>query len=81
MKIEYCGNVALNDDETAVEALSPDGYIKYRNNDNRIVIEADEDGNIECKIYKNNHRLKASEEEAKEIVHMALKDIAEHNNR
>ena len=81
LKIEYCGNVSFNDDETAIEALSPDGYIKYKNNNNRIVVECDEDGDIECRIYRGNHRLNIEDEEAKEIFRAALRDIAAHDHR
>lgn len=81
MKIEYCGNVSFNDDETAIEAISPEGYIKYRSNNKRIIIECDEDGDIAYSIYKGNHHLNNDDADAKEIVNAAIKDIADHYNR
>jgi hypothetical protein len=81
MKIEYCGNVSFNDDETAIEALSPDGYIKYRCNNKRFIVECDEDGDIEYSIYKGSRQLDNDDEDAKEIVNTAIKDIADHYNR
>lgn len=81
LKIEYCGNVSFNDDETAIETLSPDGYIKYKSNNNRIVVECDEDGDIECRVYEGNRRLNTEDEEAKEILRAAVRDIAAHDNR
>jgi hypothetical protein len=51
LKIEYCGEIIFSDDETAIEAIEPDGYVKYRRNDQRFIAESDADGNITYKVY------------------------------
>jgi hypothetical protein len=81
LKIEYCGHVDFNEDETGIISLDPEGYVKYRNNNKRFIAVCDEDGNITYKIYDGGRRLNYNDGEAQNIMASAVKEIAEHYNR
>ncbi len=81
LKIEYCGEVFFNADETAIEEISPDGYVKYKRNGRRFIAESDEDGNISYKLYNGNNYLNYNDDNAKEFITDAVKEIAEHCKR
>jgi hypothetical protein len=81
LKIEYNGNIIFNEKETDIVSMEPDGYIKYRKNNNRITIQSNENGDLNIKVYKNGTRLNNADEESQDIINKALKDIAEHNDR
>ena len=81
LKIEYCGDVDFNEDETGIISIEPEGYVKYRNNNKRFIAECDEDGDISYKIYDGSRRLDYNDEAAKDIIASAVKEIAEHYDR
>jgi len=78
IKIEYCGDIAFADDGESIEAISPEGYIKYRDNDTRFVAESDEEGNINYKLYNGHRRLSPHDDDAKAFMAGKLKLIEEH---
>ena len=81
LKIEYCGEVIFNEDETAIEEIEPKGYVKYKKNDRRFVAESDDEGNITCKIYDGNRRLNYNDDNSKEFIVTAIREIARHYDR
>ena len=81
VKIEYCGDIIFNDDETAIEEISPDGYVKYKKNGKRFIAESDEDGNISYKLYDGNMDLNYHDAEAREFIERTVREIAEHYDR
>ena len=81
LKIEYCGDIDFNDDETAITSIEPEGYVKFRSNSKRFIVESDEDGDITYKIYKNGRRLNYNDDEAREIITAAVREIADHYDR
>lgn len=81
LKIEYCGEVFFNEDETAIEEISPDGYVKYKRNGKRFIAESDEDGNISYKLYNGDRYVNYTDDNAKEFIADAVREIAAHYNR
>lgn len=81
LKIEYCGEITFSDDETAIEAIEPEGYVKYRRNDLRFIAESDEDGNITYKVYDNGRRLNHNDDNARALMADAVREIATHYDR
>jgi hypothetical protein len=78
IKIEYCGDIAFADDGGAIEAISPDGYIKYRDDDTRFVAESDDEGNITYRLYNGHRWLHPNDDEARAFMAEKLKLIEEH---
>ncbi len=53
IKIEYSGDIKLNSSKTAFSSISPNGYVEYKNEDRKLVVESDTNGYISYKI--NGH--------------------------
>jgi hypothetical protein len=81
LKIEYRGNISFTDDGTGIEDISPDGYIHYKCNGQRVYIESDEDGSLHYKVYNNGKRLKINDTETSELLSNAVKKMEEHYYR
>lgn len=81
LKIEYRGDILFNEEGTAIEAISPSGYIKYNNNGRRLYIESNEDGTLRYKLHDGNHRLHISDPQAHSFMSNAVKVIEEHYYR
>ncbi len=78
IKIEYRGNIIFTEDGTGIEAISPNGYVKYKNGNDRITAKPDANGNINYKIYNNGDRLHPSDAAAKDIIVKNMQIIEEH---
>jgi hypothetical protein len=78
LKIEYHGDILFSEDGTRVEEISPEGYIRYRCNNQRIYIESDEDGVLKYKVYNNGQRLNKNDADAVEFLTNAVKKMEEH---
>lgn len=81
IKIEYCGAITFSEDGTAIEDISPDGYIRYNNNGQRVYAESNEDGEIRYKLYDGDRRLHMSDPEAHEFMSHAVKVMEEYYYR
>lgn len=81
LKIEYCGNISFTEDGMGIEDMSPDGYIYYKCNSQRVYIESDEDGDVHYKVYDNGKRLKVSDAAASALLSNAVKKMEEHYYR
>lgn len=49
-KIEVNGEILFNDDDTAIQNMSPNGSITYKKDDEKLVIVSDKQGNLSYKI-------------------------------
>ncbi|MDT3403448.1 hypothetical protein [Mucilaginibacter terrae] len=50
LKIEYAGTVVFNDEKTRVVRISPGGYFKCTNNNDKLNIESDRDGKLHYEV-------------------------------
>jgi hypothetical protein len=75
LKIEYCGSIAFSEDGRNIENISPNGYIHYKNDFERISIEGNDSGELAYKVYNNESLLNENSEEAKKILHSAIKKM------
>jgi hypothetical protein len=67
LKIEYRGEIFFNSERTAIDGISPGGYIKYRRNDNKFTAQPGDSGNITYKLYFGDHRLDLKDSATKEF--------------
>lgn len=81
IKIEYSGAITFSEDGMTIEDISPDGYIRYNNNGQRVYAESNEDGEIRYKLYDGNRRLHMSDPEAQEFMSHAVKVMEEYYYR
>jgi hypothetical protein len=54
-EIRYAGHINFNDEETAITALSPGGYLKYTRDDQLLTVVADSSGRIVYTLSQNGH--------------------------
>lgn len=78
LKIEYSGDISFNEDGTAIDAIAPFGYIKYKHNKKQVYIESDEDGTLRYKLYNEGRRIRFNDPEAGDILGSAVKEMEEH---
>ena len=81
LKIEYCGEVIFNDNETAIEDISPDGYVKYRKGDKCFVAKSNEEGNISYRVSDDDMQLDCNDADTREFITRAIREIASHYDR
>src|ERR1700733_3728809 len=62
LDIKWSGKVNLNDDETAIQSITPGGFLKYKHNDEKLVAESNLQGDISYTMYDGQHDLTLNEE-------------------
>jgi hypothetical protein len=81
LKIEYKGEIFFNAEGTAIDEISPGGYVKYRRNDNEFIAQPIDSGNVTYKLYFDDHRLDLKDSAAKEFFKSAMQEIVDHYER
>src|SRR4051812_672029 len=56
LKIEYSGTVIFNNDKTAIESISPGGYVRYCKNGKKLMAESNH-GEITYELYDEDKKL------------------------
>ena len=78
LKIEYCGKVYFNDGKTAIDYISPGGYVKYKKDDNLFFAESNDEGEITYKLIDGDVQMNYNDNSAKYFIARAVKEIARH---
>ena len=81
LKIEYNGEVFFNAEGTAIEEISPGGYVKYRRNDKKFTAQSVDSGNVTYELYFGDRRLDLKDSAAKEFFKSAMEEIVDHYER
>lgn len=81
LDIEYRGEVFFTTDGTAIDEISPGGFVKYKRNDNKIIAEPNDSGTVTYKIYVNGNKVSLSDTAARQFFKVAMPDIADHYER
>jgi hypothetical protein len=81
-RIEYWGHVYFTADSSGISRISPNGKVKYKNNDFEIIAESDYNGRI---TYQFNDGEKKKELDSDEKISLAraVRDMMKvgHNNK
>ncbi len=77
MEIVRRGSVQFTADTTAINTLSPHGYISFTKNNKRVRAEYDEKEGVYMEIYDNDKLLPKGE--GKEFLAEAVKEMVERN--
>ncbi len=79
LKIQYSGKVVFNEDGTAIEQLSPNGFVKYKKDDEIFTVKRDGNGDLSYKLYDGSRNLNYNDDDyARDFAAKAIKEIAEH---
>jgi hypothetical protein len=81
LKIEYKGEVFFSADGTAIDEISPGGYVKYRRNNKEFIAKPVDSGNVIYKLYINDHALDLKDSAAKVFFKSAMEEIIDHYER
>ncbi|OCX50414.1 hypothetical protein BEL04_21770 [Mucilaginibacter sp. PPCGB 2223] len=79
VKIECAGNIALTEDMTGIQGISPGGYVKYETNDEKIVAKPALDGHIEYELNDGDQQATLNEK-GKKLIARAVKEIAKNSH-
>ena len=75
LTINYSGEIKFNDAETKIEAISRNGYLKYKRNNKKLLAENDGQGAIKYEMYDNGKRLNSSDAEGNSFLEDVVKDM------
>ena len=81
LKIEYNGEIFFNADGTAIDEISPGGYVKYQRNNKEFIAKPIDSGNVTYKLYFGDRRLDLKDSAAKEFFKSAMEEIVDHYER
>jgi hypothetical protein len=76
LEIRYAGKFMLNEDETAISQISPDGFINFRKNDTRFTAQPGDQGQVFYRFSEKNR--KVSDEKGKKILGEAIREMIAH---
>lgn len=77
LKIEARGDIIFNDDETAVQSISREGYLKYKKNGKKLSATPDDNGVIYY-TYNDGAKTQALNDDGKKFLVDAIRIMIEH---
>ena len=75
LRIHYSGDIQFNDDETAIQSMSPDGYLRYSKNDTKLIAEANYHGEIQYQLEDRGKKFNINDDEGKKLLSAIIKDM------
>jgi hypothetical protein len=75
IEIHYNGEIHFNDSETAIQSISPYGFIKYRKNEHEFEAQSNAKGQIEYKFYNDGKEISLDELDRQRFLAMAIQDL------
>ncbi len=74
LDIKYSGDIVFNDEETAIERISPGGYLDYRKDNKRLLAEASANAGVVYTFY-NNEDYPAGDGSGKKFLEEAIGEM------
>jgi hypothetical protein len=75
IEVHYDGEIHFNDSETAIQSISPYGFIKYRKNDREFEAQSNSHGQIDYKFYNDGRQVSLDEKDRQRFLAMAIQDL------
>lgn len=75
VEINYEGEITFNDDETSIQSITPDGFLKYRRNDKRLFAQSNYHGEISYELYEGGKKLNINDDYGKKFLANAIKEL------
>ena len=79
VKIEYVGQTYFNDEGTAIRSISPNGYVKYKRDNQELIAESDRNGKITYELNDGGKQTILNQGD-KEFLAQAVKDMIKHGH-
>lgn len=74
-EINYAGDIVFNDDETDIESISSDGYLRFMSNGRKLIVESNYHGGLTYEMYRNGHRIDKDGAEGKKFLADAINQM------
>ncbi len=75
LRIEYAGHVSFNTEGSAIDYISPNGYVEYQNNDKKLEAKNNGKGGVSYELYEGYSRI--SPEQNGKFIADAIKIIVQ----
>ncbi len=73
-QMDWSGRITLSDDETIIKNISPGGYLKYRNNEKKMIAESNTRGEVTYELYNDNEKLPLNDS-SKKLIAAYIKEM------
>jgi len=75
LEIQYSGEIKFNDDETAIQSISNNGYLKYRNNDKKLLVRHGNNNELKYELSDNGSKLNPETPQGKTFITEAIQEM------
>jgi len=75
LEIQSDGEIKFNEDETAIQSISNNGYLKYRNNDKKLVVHYTNNNELKYELSVSGQKLNPDTPEGKKLIADAIQDM------
>ena len=76
LKIEYAGDISFNDDETAIQNISEDGYVRFKSGRKKMYAESDGHGGVRYELHVGLNPV-GMDEKGRQMIAEAVKMMLE----
>lgn len=73
-QVKWSGKIELSEDENSIDKLAPGGYLKFRENDAKMIAESNLQGEISYTLYDGNSKL-ALDDSGRHFIRASLKKM------
>lgn len=80
LRIEYAGHIRFNDKGTDIERISPDGYVEYQKDNEKLEAKNDGHGGVSYELYDGYEKL-ALDERGRNFITEAVRIMDEKIHR
>jgi hypothetical protein len=75
LEIQSNGEIKFNEDETTIQSISNNGYLKYRNNDKKLLVRYTNNNELKYELSDNGQKLNPETPEGKKLIADAIQDM------
>jgi ferritin len=75
LEIQSSGEIKFNEDETAIQSISNNGYLKYRNNGKKLVVRHTNNNELKYELSNDGQKLNSETAEGKKFIAEAIQEI------
>lgn len=76
LEIRFAGEVRFTEDETAVQSISNNGFLKYRKNNRKLSVKYSAEGKLQYQIDYDGQTLSPESEEGKKFISEAIHEMS-----
>ncbi|MGN6438614.1 MAG: hypothetical protein ACTHMM_18880 [Agriterribacter sp.] len=75
LEINYTGKIKFTEDEAAIESMSSDAFLKFRNNRQKLYAESNYHGEVEYELYDDGKRIDPLEPRGRKLMAEMIKKM------